>query len=119
MARSARVAGRYGGDARLGALLRQAGSSYDPEGVRSLIGGVLAAPPGPEPAAWVALVAPQVSPELKAELLALADEVAVAPRPAPMPRNAGGCGYRCRWCFRTRTGRSTRARPWERSLRSR
>ena len=86
MARSARVAGRYGGDARLGALLRQAGSSYDPEGVRSLIGGVLAAPPGPEPAAWVALVAPQVSPELKAELLALADEVAVAPRPAPMPR---------------------------------
>jgi Xaa-Pro aminopeptidase len=86
MARSIRSARRYGGDARLGALLREAGSAYDAPGVRGLVAGVLAAPPGSEPEAWVALVAPLVSPELKAELVALAEEVAAAPRPPSMPR---------------------------------
>jgi Xaa-Pro aminopeptidase len=85
MARSVGSARRYGGDARLGALLREVGSRYDPPGVRSLIAGVLAAPPGPEPDGWVALVAPKPSSDLKAELQALAHEIAAA-RPATLPR---------------------------------
>src|SRR5690242_17072697 len=86
MARSAGTARRYSGDARLGELLRRAGSLYDPPGARNLIASVLAAPPGPDPAAWTALVAPRPSSELKAELQALAGEIAAATRPATMPR---------------------------------
>src|SRR5689334_19920658 len=78
MGRSAGLARRYGGDARLGNLLRAADSPYDPLGVRKLIAGVLAAPPGPEPDGWMALVAPRLSADLKAELQALADDIAAA-----------------------------------------
>src|SRR5690242_17715073 len=78
MARSASTARRYGGDARLGSLLRESGSPYDPPGVRHLIAGVLAAPPGADPEAWTALVAPRPSPKLIAELQALGDEIAAA-----------------------------------------
>jgi Xaa-Pro aminopeptidase len=85
MARSGGSTGLYGGDARLATLLREADSPYDPRGVRDLIGGVLAAPPGATPDAWVALVTPRPAPELSAELRALANEIAVA-RPPTMPR---------------------------------
>src|SRR5215469_16104988 len=85
MGRSVGSARRYGGDARLGHLLREAASPYDPEGVRDFIAGVLAAPPGPEPEGWISLVAPRPSSHLRAELQALADEMA-AVRPATMPR---------------------------------
>ena len=85
MGRSAGLARRYGGDARLGNLLRAANSPYDPPGARKLIAGVLAAPPGPERDAWMALVAPRLSSDLKAELQALADDIAAA-RPTTMPQ---------------------------------
>jgi Xaa-Pro aminopeptidase len=85
MGRSAGSGRRYGGDARLENLLREADSPYDPAGVRDLIAGVLAAPPGRERDAWMALVALRPSSDLKAELQALADEIA-AGRPTSMPR---------------------------------
>lgn len=65
----------YQGDAVLERLLREAGSPHDAAGLRELLAGVLAAPPGREPAAWTLLVAPEVSPPLLAQLLALAAEM--------------------------------------------
>ena len=44
--------------------------------VRALVAGILAAPPGPDAEAWVALVVDDPSPALKAQLLALQAEMA-------------------------------------------
>src|SRR5262245_31244997 len=61
----------YNGDTALQHLLRESGSSYDPDAVRSLLGGVLAAPSGEDPDGWMALVAPRVTPALADQLRAL------------------------------------------------
>ncbi len=62
----------YDGDAALARRLADAGSPYDVAGVRALIAGVLAAPPGLEADGWTILVAPDPPAALKAQLLALA-----------------------------------------------
>src|SRR3954447_15281176 len=59
-------------------LLVKGGSAYDIKDLRELLKGVLAAPPGMDEAAWTRLVAPEVSPALEAELLALAADMAAA-----------------------------------------
>jgi Xaa-Pro aminopeptidase len=71
--------GGFGGDALLATLLRREGSAYDVAGVRELLAGVRAAPPGADPEAWTALVVAAPSPALKRELLALAAEQSAAP----------------------------------------
>jgi Xaa-Pro aminopeptidase len=55
----------YQGDEALARLLSDAGSSYDLSGLAGLVQGVLAAPSGSD---WTRLVAPHVSPALKAQL---------------------------------------------------
>ena len=68
------LAGCYHGDTALSALLKEAGSPYDTEGVKSLLAGVLAAPVGYDPAAWLRLVAPRMTPTLATQLAALRAE---------------------------------------------
>src|SRR5258708_23631157 len=75
----------YQGDAVLARLLAKAGSPYDPAGLRGLIEGVAAAPPGVE---WLKLVAADVSPALAAQLQALRREVEAARLPAAAPDRA-------------------------------
>jgi Xaa-Pro aminopeptidase len=58
-------------NATLDRLLREAGSPFDTAGLKALIAGVAAAPPGGDPAAWVRLVAAEPSPELTGRLLVL------------------------------------------------
>ena len=65
------LAGVYRGDAALDALLKEVGSPYDAAEVRGVVAGVLAAPAGSDPAAWLALVAPRMTPALAAQLAAL------------------------------------------------
>ncbi|HUZ73219.1 MAG TPA: M24B family metallopeptidase, partial [Stellaceae bacterium] len=65
----------YDGDAALAGRLAAAGSPYDVAGVRALIAGVLAAPPGPTPDGWTVLVTPDPPPVLKEQLLALAAQL--------------------------------------------
>ncbi|HUK11160.1 MAG TPA: aminopeptidase P family protein [Stellaceae bacterium] len=72
------LAGVYHGDTALTQMLRAAGSPYDAPGVRALLAGVLAAPPGLDPGLWLALVAPQVPPALAAQLAALRAEMTEA-----------------------------------------
>ena len=62
----------YGGDAVLARLLAASGSPYDAAEARDLVAGIVAAPPTVPPDAWVVLVAPEPSPELKQQLVALA-----------------------------------------------
>jgi Xaa-Pro aminopeptidase len=84
--------GTYQGDEALGRLLAKAGSRYDLAGLRALVEGVLAAPPSSaDPDGWTALVAPEVSPALKAQLVAFAAELASASAvepPSPAERLA-------------------------------
>lgn len=61
----------YKGDEHLAELLADAGAEQNVAAVRDLISGVLAAPEGVEPDAWVALVAPAATPALSAQLCAL------------------------------------------------
>ena len=68
----ARAPTAYEGDPALARLLEAAGSPYEVAALRRLIAGVLAAAPGPDPDAWMALAAPRVPPELAAQLSALA-----------------------------------------------
>jgi Xaa-Pro aminopeptidase len=63
------------GRGRLAALLRAAGSAYDPDGVRGVIEGVLAAPPAVG-SRWHALIADPMPAELAAVLDALKAEMA-------------------------------------------
>jgi hypothetical protein len=57
--------GSHGGDGRLATLLEREGSPYDVAGVRQLLAGVRAAPPGHDPEAWMTLVVATPSPALK------------------------------------------------------
>lgn len=64
------------GDAALDRLLAEAGGSYDAAAVRDLLPGVLAAPEGPGPRAWMALIGDSLKPALEARLEALKAKVA-------------------------------------------
>jgi Xaa-Pro aminopeptidase len=77
----------YGGDAALARLLAAGSSPYDPAEVREIVAGVVAAPPTMPPDAWTVLVAPDPSPELKQQLMALAASLRAA---APEDRLAPG-----------------------------
>jgi Xaa-Pro aminopeptidase len=76
------LAGVYRGDAGLNVLLKEVGSPYDAASVRGLLAGVLAAPVGPDPGAWLAFVAPRMTPGLAAQLAALRAELAEHASPA-------------------------------------
>ncbi len=60
----------------LNRLLKEAGSSYDAAGTRELLAGVLAAPSGHDPGAWLELVAPRMPPALATQLAALRADLA-------------------------------------------
>ena len=66
----------YQGDRDLDELLRRDGARYDANGVRDLLAGVLAAPEGTDPDAWLDLVVRNPSPALRAQLAALKAELA-------------------------------------------
>ena len=70
-------------DAELARLLRAAGVRRSADEVRALIRGVVAAPDGPEPDAWLDLVAPPEARDLRAYLVRLRDELASAPVEEP------------------------------------
>ena len=82
------LAGVYQGDAALDALLRESGSSLDAEAVKGLLPGILAAPAGCDPAAWLRLVSPRMSPALAAQLAALRAEMAQRLPPEEAPAGA-------------------------------
>jgi Xaa-Pro aminopeptidase len=65
------LAAVYQGDQALGRLLQEASSPCDVPGVKALLAGVLAAPSGADPAAWLELVAPRMPPALATQLAAL------------------------------------------------
>jgi len=66
----------YHGDQTLAALLRRAGIERTPAEVRALVHGVLAAPTGHDPDAWLTLLGPDLPEELRAQLRALKDDLA-------------------------------------------
>jgi Xaa-Pro aminopeptidase len=72
-------------DARLAVLLERSGSRLTVEEVRDLVAGVLAAPEGFEPDAWLDLVAPPEATELRAVLRELKAELASADPKADPP----------------------------------
>ena len=76
MTSSPGLASVYQGDDALNRLLREAGSPYDAAGLRSLLAGVLAAPCGHDPAAWLELVASRIPPVLATQLAALRADMA-------------------------------------------
>jgi Xaa-Pro aminopeptidase len=65
-------------DGELARLLRAAGVRRSVEEIRELTRGVIAAPPGPEPDAWLDLVAPPEARELRHYLVRLKHEFASA-----------------------------------------
>lgn len=75
---STTFARNYAGDETLNRLLHRAGARYDAAGVRALLAGVLAAPPGLDPDAWLDLVTADPDPELRSQLRALKAEMAAA-----------------------------------------
>jgi Xaa-Pro aminopeptidase len=83
--RAAGAAEAAPGDAALAKLLRQEGAACDVAELRALVAGVLAAPPGRDPAAWISLVVPAPSPALRQQLLALAAAMRGAPVAARPP----------------------------------
>ena len=64
-------------------LLTAAGVLRSVEEIRELIRGVIAAPAGPDPDAWLDLVAPAEAHELCACLLRLKNELTSAPAAEP------------------------------------
>ena len=66
-------------DAELARLLAAAGVQRSVDEVHALIEGVLAAPEGPEPDAWLDLVAPAEARELREQLVRLKHEIAHRP----------------------------------------
>jgi Xaa-Pro aminopeptidase len=78
----------YGGDVEMARLLAAAGSRYDAAGVRALVAGVLAAPPGATPEGWMALVAADPPAPLKLQLSALAALLGAAAAAEPFPPGA-------------------------------
>ena len=95
-------------DRELARLLTAAGVRRSVEDIRELIRGVMAAPAGPEPDAWLDLVAPAEAHELRACLLRLKDELASAPveEPAVAERLRGS---RTSCCVRVRRGTKLRS----------
>ena len=79
------------GDA-LGSDLKDAGFEGGIEGLRDLIAGVLAAPAGFDPDAWLVLVGDPLPDRLKARLIALKEETAAALPPsfAATPETSAG-----------------------------
>jgi Xaa-Pro aminopeptidase len=71
------------GDARLAALLGAVGARHSVEQVHALIRGVLAAPPGFDPDAWLDLLAPSDATELREALCQVRDRLAAEPSSAP------------------------------------
>ena len=69
----------HGGGEALARLLSEAGSAYDAAGLEDLLAGVLAAPPGEDPEAWMELVAAAPSDALRERLRALRAELAGRP----------------------------------------
>ena len=65
----------FAGDAALERELAASGSAYDAAGVKALLAGVRAAPPGLDPEAWLSLGAASLTPGLRAQLVALADSL--------------------------------------------
>ncbi|MEX2648142.1 MAG: aminopeptidase P family N-terminal domain-containing protein, partial [Alphaproteobacteria bacterium] len=61
----------YRGDAELARLLRENKAELDVAGARDLVAGVLAAPKGWDPEAWLRLVVPEPTAALMEQLLAL------------------------------------------------
>ncbi|HYG87972.1 MAG TPA: aminopeptidase P family protein [Azospirillum sp.] len=77
----------YRGDGHLAGLLKDAGVAQTPDDVRALIEGVLAAPPGYDPDAWLVLVGAELPAELAEQLRALKADLADRP-PAASPDHA-------------------------------
>ena len=75
----------YDGDAALAEKLTAAGITLGVDAVRSLVAGVLGAPEGSQPDAWVELIAPQAGEALREQLLALKATLA-AEQPASPSR---------------------------------
>lgn len=68
----------YRGDETLAQLLAGAGIAQTPAGIRDLIAGVLAAPEGTDPDAWLVLVGATLPDDLAGQLRALKAEAAAA-----------------------------------------
>ncbi|HYD69866.1 aminopeptidase P family protein [Azospirillum sp.] len=66
----------YHGDQTLAALLRRAGIERTPAEVRALVHGVLAAPTGHDPDAWLTLLGPDLPEDLGVQLRALKADLA-------------------------------------------
>jgi len=69
--------------ASLPALLAEHGVRQSEDEIVALIRGVLAAPPAPDPDAWLDLIAPQHAAELRARLRAIKDDLADRSIPDP------------------------------------
>ena len=78
----------YDGDAALSDRLSAAGLTLGTDAVRSLVAGVIGAPEGSRPDAWIDLIAPEADETLCAQLLALkgAMEAETAAGPPPAER---------------------------------
>lgn len=75
----------YDGDAALAEGLKAAGVTIGVDAVRSLVAGVVGAPEGSQPDAWIDLVAPQADAPLRAQLQALKVSIAdAAPSDPPL-----------------------------------
>ena len=81
-------AASYRGDAALAKLLAAAGSAMTVDDLRELLTGVLAAPEGEDPEAWMVLAAADPAEELRAQLQALKRELA-ATAVGAVPDHAG------------------------------
>src|SRR3546814_17183732 len=68
-------------EAALAGQLAAAGATLDMAALRDFVAGVIAAPSGHRPDAWIDLLVPQADKALRRRLLALVDEVAAAVDP--------------------------------------
>ena len=75
----------YEGDAALSAQLAAAGLTLGIDAVRSLIAGVIGAPEGAKPDAWVDLIAPAADDDLRNQISALKDAMAAEVPASPVP----------------------------------
>src|SRR6516164_5824735 len=72
----------YLGDDALAGMLKKAGLRVDLSQIRGLLAGVLAAPAGEHPDAWIDLVAPAADNSCRAQLDALKRQLAAEAPPA-------------------------------------
>src|SRR6185295_7461123 len=77
----------YLGDETLAGMLKKAGVRVDLSQIRGLLAGVLAAPAGEHPQAWIDLVAPTVDGACRAQLDALKRRLAADAKPASLKTN--------------------------------